>query len=200
MHPDNTNYFKVSWDGQNYPNSSNSCGNGACQSVYRGCLCDVNILESDVFNSLPTESEINQQLHVGAVDPQLLGGSYSQVSNTGNIEVWHKNGGYDKETIFRTTYRGTQIYLKNMQSIVQIVGATQFEFRNPPSFLNLAFREKYDAIYETDAVLENYVYHENVGPFLAHRLIQRFGISNPSPRYIEDVARGTFLENHSFLL
>ena len=106
------------------------------------------------------------------------------------MKVWHKNGGYDKDTIFSINYRGSQTFLKNMKSTVQIKGANQYQFRNPPSFVNLAYRETRDAIYETDAVLENYLYHDNVAPFLAMRLIQRFGISNPSPRYIEQVATG----------
>lgn len=38
------------------------------------------------------------------------------------------------------------------------------------------------------AVLESYFYHPNVPPFLAIHFIQRLGISNPSPRYVETVA------------
>jgi hypothetical protein len=45
------------------------------------------------------------------------------------------------------------------------------------------------ALQETDAVLDNYVFHPNTAPFLAVRFCQRFGISNPSPRYVETVAR-----------
>jgi len=42
-----------------------------------------------------------------------------------------------------------------------------------------------DAQYETDAMLEHLVYHDNVAPFLTTRIMQRFGISNPSPRYVQ---------------
>ena len=45
-----------------------------------------------------------------------------------------------------------------------------------------------DAQYETEAVLDHYFYHDNTGPFLALRLIQRLVTSNPSPRYIYNVA------------
>ncbi len=191
VHPDNTNYFKGLWDSADYPKPSNSCGNGACQIVYQGCLCDVRIEESNVFSSLPSESNILQNLHIGSVNPNLLE-SYTQVSNTGTVKVWHKNGDYDKNTIFCVTYRGKQVYLRNVRSTVKINNTNEYKFRNPPSFLNLGFREKRDAIYETDAVLENYFHHDNVAPFLATRLIQRFGISNPSPRFIESVATGKF--------
>lgn len=169
------------WEGSTYPSPSNSCANGACQSVYRGCLCDINIVESVVFTSLPSQTDIIEQLHIGAIDPELLS-SYNQVENTGNIQVWEKSGSFDKETIFVINYRGRQTYLKNMQSTVQIVGASSSSFRNPPSFMSLSYREKRDAIYESDAVLEEYFRNDNVGPFLALRMIQRFGISNP--RYV----------------
>ena len=45
-----------------------------------------------------------------------------------------------------------------------------------------------DARYELDAALEHYFYHQNTAPFLAIRFAQRFGISNPSPRYIDAIA------------
>jgi uncharacterized protein (DUF1800 family) len=109
------------------------------------------------------------------------------------VKVWHKNGGYDKDTVFRVTYRGKDVFLKNARSTVQITDASQYRFRNPPTFLNLGFRETRDAMYETDAVLENYLYHNNVAPFLAIRLIQRLGISNPSPQYVERVATGEYM-------
>jgi len=45
-----------------------------------------------------------------------------------------------------------------------------------------------DAQYETEAVLSYFLNHANTPPFVAYRMIQRFGVSNPSPRYIEAVA------------
>lgn len=42
--------------------------------------------------------------------------------------------------------------------------------------------------HETDAVLDSLFYHPSHPPFMASRLIQRFGISNPSPGFIERVA------------
>lgn len=45
-----------------------------------------------------------------------------------------------------------------------------------------------DAEYETEAVLDHYFYHDNTAPFLALRLIQRLVTSNPTPRYIRNVA------------
>eukprot|EP00957_Ditylum_brightwellii_P021795 1644675-Ditylum_brightwellii.AAC.1 len=42
--------------------------------------------------------------------------------------------------------------------------------------------------YETEATLDTYFYHPTHPPFLAIRMIQRFGVSNPSPGFIERVA------------
>jgi uncharacterized protein (DUF1800 family) len=49
--------------------------------------------------------------------------------------------------------------------------------------------ETRDAYYETEAVLDHVLHHENTAPFLSSLFIQHFGISNPSPRYVETVAR-----------
>ena len=46
-----------------------------------------------------------------------------------------------------------------------------------------------DAQYETAAVLDHYFYQDNVAPFICIRLIQRFGVSNPSPRYVSQCTK-----------
>ena len=185
---DNANYFRMNWDSDDYPRPSNSCADNACSVVGDGCVCNLSIIESQVFPSLPSAENILSQLHLGSVEPSILG-SYTEVFGSGDVEVWHKNGnGYSQDTVFGVTYRGKKTFLKNMRSTIEIQGASEFQFRNPPHHLNVAVREPRDAAYETDAVLESYFYHDNVAPFLALRIIQRFGISNPSPRYMEAVA------------
>lgn len=66
-------------------------------------------------------------------------------------------------------------------------------FRNPPHFMSLipdrdqggiTEMNLRDALYETDAVLDHYFYHPNVAPFMCVRIMQRFGHSNPSPRFV----------------
>ncbi len=185
---ENPNYFRVSWENSSYPKASDYCANSSCQRVNNECFCAIDIIENQVYASPPTKEDVLLKLNVGAVDPQVLG-SYNLISNDGNIEIWHKeNSGYNKDTIFGVTYRGKKTFLKNMRSTIEVTGSSEFKFRNPPHFVNIAVREPRDAIFETDAVLETYFHHENVAPFLALRIIQRFGISNPSPRYIEAVA------------
>lgn len=46
-----------------------------------------------------------------------------------------------------------------------------------------------DAHNEVDALLDHLVYHDNVAPFVAIRAMQRFGMSNPSPRYVKECAQ-----------
>ena len=41
---------------------------------------------------------------------------------------------------------------------------------------------------KTDAVIDHYLRNPSTPPFMAKVLIQHFGISNPSPRFIEAVA------------
>lgn len=67
------------------------------------------------------------------------------------------------------------------------VGNGGHRFRNPVHFIALSDPEVRDAHYETDAALDQYFEHPNTAPFLAIRFAQRFGISNPSPRYINAI-------------
>ena len=108
------------------------------------------------------------------------------------MDIMKITGPWRDHTIFRVKCRDRDTFLKNMISTVKVNGSSGFEFRNPPHYLNLAIRDHRDAIYETEDVLETYFHHPNVAPFLARRLIERFGISNPSPRYVQEVATGTF--------
>ena len=54
-----------------------------------------------------------------------------------------------------------------------------------------------DMYHETDAVLDSLFYHPTHPPFMASRLIQRFGVSNPSPPFIERVATAYSIGSYS---
>ncbi|VEU38256.1 unnamed protein product [Pseudo-nitzschia multistriata] len=93
-----------------------------------------------------------------------------------------------QETVFKVTdFNGQITYRKNLVSIVKL-GNGKLSFRNPVSFWSLSEHTVRDARNELDAALEHYFYHQNVAPFVAYRLAQRFGTSNPSPRYIDVIA------------
>jgi uncharacterized protein (DUF1800 family) len=91
------------------------------------------------------------------------------------------------DTIFGFEKQNKQYFLMNTKSTVHIVGS-DYSFRNPVSFTNLADSAVRDMHYETDSILESLFYHPSHPPFMASRLIQRFGVSNPSPGFIERVA------------
>jgi uncharacterized protein (DUF1501 family) len=194
VHPDNRNFFPVKWDSDGtYPKSSNQCGSEACEIVSHGCLCEVEVQDSAVFSSKPTTNQVTSTLKIGSSSTYSLD-DYNTAVSSGPVKVHHKVGGnpYDKDTIFEVSYFGKITLFKNILSTVVVKrnngSNTNFKFRNPPQFLNLALHDRRDAEYETDAVLDHYFHHENVAPFLAKRMLQRFGVSNPSPRYVKIVA------------
>ncbi len=185
--PENMNYFKVDWYGE-YPSTANSCD--GCLSMGSECLCNVDVNESRVFTSMPSKQDVISTLKIGHAPPDSYpDGTFTFDSTVNGVSLYFMTGKnmYSKNSIFGVEYRGKMWYFKNLQSTVQVSG-TQYQFRNPPSFLNIAKPDTRDAIYESDAVLDHYFYHSNTAPFLATRLIKRFGISNPSYRYIKVVA------------
>ncbi len=191
----NTNYFSIKWEMGSFPSPINNCGNGVCAKIGGACHCDVTVVENRVFNATPTTAaQVMKNLFIGSLHPDLYSFGYTAVSDSAEVNVYHRNGGspFDTSTIFGVFVKGKQLYFKNIQSMVVIKdlsGKRRFRFRNPPHFLSFVVPDIRDAAYETDAVLDHYFYHDNVAPFLATRIIQRFGISNPSPRYVQEVAR-----------
>lgn len=187
VNADNINHFRVDWI-DDYPKQlGGNCGHSECIAHGSECLCNINISEIAVFLTLPSLSEVLDKLRVGGFDASISD-EYTFLDSNSDVEVFEKNGGgYDKESLFKIDYLGETIFLKNSKSIVDI-GNGRFQFRNPVQFLNPALREARDAHYETDAVLKHYVQHPNTAPFLAQRMIKRFGTSNPSPSYVKDVA------------
>ena len=115
------------------------------------------------------------------------------------------------DTIFSFERKSKLFFVKNSKSTVHISGSG-FSFRNPVLFNSLSDPESRDSkfaqwnmnlntypadfifyfsvsvYHETSEVIDSLFYHPSHPPFLAMRLIQRFGISNPSPKFIERVA------------
>jgi len=192
-------FFPVYWD-EGFPSVSNECGTGICEMIDGSCLCNIEVIDSSVFDSMPKNiDEILFRLHVGSFSPKTLESSTSRFPVLNRLKesitahFCKQSASYDENTIFEVKRDGEDIkYLKNVQSVVKIVDmngeTTDFSFRNPPHFMNMIEPEIRDAQYETDAVLNDYFYHPNTAPFLAKYFIQRFGHSNPSPRYIQVVA------------
>lgn len=185
---DTKTFFRVEWIG----NSSNPfsdydamcSGLGCTRDAYDNlCLCDVSVTEEPVFTGKPDRDEVISQLHMGAFSLGL-----PPFEEDAEVKVYSSDGEYSKETVFKVVDdNGITQLRKNVKSVVSI-GNGNLMFRNPVHFISLADPEVRDAHYETDAALDHYFYHQNTAPFLAIRFAQRFGISNPTPRYVKAIA------------
>ena len=166
-------FFRVHWDGD-YQSLLNDCeAQSACYVSSDGmCICGVTV-EEDVLQN-PSGDDILTHLFIGAF-PEETEGVFETIDAYGILQR-----------------------RKNTRSTVRIDG-TNLSFRNPPHFVSLSDEEPRDAHYETDATLDQYFFHPNVAPFLAVRFAQRFGVSNPSPGFIERIASafrsGSFSSN-----
>ena len=182
------------------------------------CVCDTDTRETQVFASSSGETwttasgltvssidDLMNVLYTGAVDPATFdAGTYTNLGNCGmvGVTVHTFNGGsclnLSPESIFAFEWKSKLYHLKNVVSMVHIDDATgnDFSFRNPVQFHSLANPSARDSAHETEAVIDSLFYHPTHPPFLAIRVIQRFGISNPSPGFVHRVATaystGTF--------
>jgi cullin-associated NEDD8-dissociated protein 1 len=189
---DSLTYFRVHWHNDIFPKQSDNCGN-SCDTVQGRCRCVFKITDEIKFQRPPLRADILSQLSVGAPTSEMIDYD-SMILSDDDVHIYFKvaKNTFDTETMFQVTDDfGRVIFLKNMESIVHIVSddsmSEEFKFRNPPKFFNV-IPELRDAHFETEAVLDHYIYHQNTAPFVALRLVQRFGISNPSPRFIATVA------------
>ena len=192
---DNKTFFRVAFQSgkEEVTDLINRCDDiPDCNVAEDGyCMCNVIVDNQQVFFSEPTKDEILSELVVGSFHPNILDGNYSITQLPNSVKVHSTQGqleSYSPETIFELTDEfGVEHLRKNVRSVVRIVG-TNISFRNPVHFISLSEPTLRDAQYETDAAIDHYLYHKNTAPFLATRLAQRFGISNPSPRYVQVIA------------
>jgi uncharacterized protein (DUF1501 family) len=160
------------------------------------------VSEEQVFSESdsPSAGEILASLSIGSFDPSITGLQYTLANINGVI--WHmQDGKIGSSTIFEVVdSAGVKRFRKNMKSTVRVLGLPKdLSFRNPVHIVSLSDAEVRDAHFETDAALDHYFYHPNTAPFLAIRFAQRFGISNPSPRYIESMATAFTKGSYSYV-
>ena len=158
-----------------------------CQKTQDGyCLCNVSTTEETAFDDIPTRIEILSGLRYGAFHPSVYGLPYDMFRTNDNVTVYRIHE--TNETVFEVVDDyGVLQRRKNLRSTVNLVGTT-LSFPNPVHFISLAEPTERDALYETDAAIDQLFYHKNTAPFIARHLAQRFGHSNPTPRYIETIA------------
>ena len=196
VNDDTRNYFGVSWTNSLYPQQTvDSCG--LCETIEEvNCLCETSVEETLVFTTDPDSVEaVLSALHIGAPDPSSFDDGIFSTSSVNGFIVHKMGDSYAINTIFEVVdSAGRRHFLKNAESTVYLESRNRtragFSFRNPVHFMSLIPSETNtrDATYETEAILEHYFYHDNTAPFLCIRFIQRFGISNGSPRYVKSCA------------
>ena len=189
------NYFKVYWEYNQYPSVDNFCGGGQCEVFENTCICNITVTNEPVFVEAPTNAaEVLQKLRIGHPDPTMFDvNMYSEYTSsaTSDFKMYTTTQACcGTDTFFEVEDRNKQKkFLRNLKSTVTIAGTT-FSFRNPLHFNSILSTEFsiVDAYHETDAALNHLLFHPNTPPFVAYRFIQRFGISNPTPRYTLAVA------------
>jgi len=193
--PDNDNFFKVKWDGEDedFPNIDNSCADNVCSALSGDeCLCDIVVDYEINFEVNPTYDDVLSELKIGSIPSEWMSEyTMTRQLDGGKVQMWNNDGSTDLRinTIFRVVVGGKTKYFMNSKSTVRIDNGTQtYTFRNPPSLMSIIEQKSIDAYYETEALMDMYVNHDNTPPFIASRIIKRFVTSNPSPGYIERVA------------
>ena len=202
VRPDTKTFFRVDWsDASIVSNIIGNCPSvSGCSATIDGmCMCKVSVSETQVFvdGDNPSRDQVLNSLRVGAFDPSARSTSYI-ATNMGEVTWYSATGGLTSDSVFAVIDdTGMKQLRKNVKLTVSIVGAN-LSFRNPVHFISLADPEPRDAQYETDAALDHYFYHSNTAPFVATRLAQRFGISNPSPGYMERIVAAFRGGSYSF--
>ena len=145
----------------------------------------------------PNKTAVLANLTIGSAPPDDFDdGEYTQCATavclavSSEVAIFTRHGtAFDEHTIFRISVNDSARvqHFANVRSTVQLRGAPQFEFRNPPMFMVVHDLAERDAQYETEALIDHLYHHKNVAPFIATRLIQRLTTSNPSPRYVRAV-------------
>jgi len=200
LQPGSRSNFRVRWSDGAFPTAATNCSSASgCRVEGETCICATQAASSAVFtnpNHPPDKSAVLANLHIGSFPPDAFANEYSQCVTAaclavGNdVAIFTRHGGsFDESTIFRVSVNESArvVHYRNANATVTIVGSP-FTFRNPPMFMSVHDASERDAQYETDALIDHLVYHKNTPSFMATRLIQRFTVSNPSPRYVLSVA------------
>lgn len=185
-------YFKVQWENNEFPQVSDCAASGCRSSEDGKCICPVTVVTEAPFVSPPaSRQDILDLLHIGHADPALYDNGTFQSRSSNGYKYYSTDGSCcNSDTVFEVidARTGQNFFLKNAVSMVAVTGTQRF--RNAPHFNKIVVAEysKTDVHHEVEALLDHLFYHENTAPFVAYKFIQRFGISNPSPRYVEAVA------------
>ena len=192
--PDTLNFFDTPWDAS-YPTMSDCVANAFCyvhSDEY--CICDTDTTESIEYTTaaeVESADALMSTLHLGSADPTSFDDYINLGCSIEGVTVYSKSGddctSLTADTVFAFEWKSKPAFLKNAQSKV-LIPDSSFSFRNPVQFISLSDPEVRDAYHETEEVLNSLFYDSSHPPFMAVRISQRFGLSNPSPAFIERVS------------
>jgi hypothetical protein len=186
---DSRNKFSVRWTDGRSPDVAANCGDSPdCTplSTSHGdsCVCDTAVSDAPVFTdaaSIPPREEVLARLKIGAPAPGVFDAGTYELCRTAacdavaDVQVWTRDAGQlDARAIFGVVSKTRDVFLFNRESLVTFSG---FSFRNPPQFNKLGPNTRgTDAAHETDAIIDAMFYHDNMAPFIAKTLTQRFTV------------------------
>ena len=185
-------FFRVDWlSDDTSPFVGDITGNCASVGCTNGddntCMCPITIEETLAFENDTDISSIDMVLSTATIGSFLHTQDFEPINGVSGLSK-HPPDGLTAKTVFKIIdNNGRTHYRKNIKSEVRL-GKGAAKFRNPVSFYTLSEPTIRDAAYEIDAALEHTFFHQNTASFLARRLAQRFGESNPSPRYVKAIS------------
>jgi len=194
---DTKSFFVVNWnDRSGLSELLGNCGTpeSICTKTEdESCLCPVEVVSKPAFeaSSLPTSSTEVLDLPYAAIGVPAL-----EFKN-GSVTV-HTSGTVDIDAVFQVTdHTGKTCYRKNLLSTV-FIRTTALSFLNPIHTISVAEPNVRDVLAETEEAINQLFHNTNTAPFIAIRMAQRFGVSNPSPRYVNEIATAFRMGRYSF--
>jgi len=187
-------FFRVDWLSAD-PDSllegliSDCAGSGCTNGDGDTCICPTSVVETPVFFNREQLLSAENILSVATIGSfQHVEENFQPVNGVIGVSIYPHDV-LTKDTVFKVVDNNGQVHFrKNVKSDVRL-GSSQAKFRNPVTFFSLSEPSTRDAVYEIDAALRQIFFHKNMAPFIAVRLAQRFGISNPSPRYVKSITK-----------
>jgi hypothetical protein len=186
-------FFRVDWL-SNITDSlissvvSDCAGFGCTDGDGDTCICPTSIHEAPAFVNDEDLLSVDNVLSIATIGSFHHSEELFQPIKGVNGLSKYPHGVLTSETVFKVADSNSQIHFrKNTKSEVHL-GTGAAKFRNPVTFYSLSEPTTRDAAYEIDATLHHAFFHMNMAPFIAVRLAQRFGDSNPSPRYVRSIS------------
>ena len=186
-------YFRVDWISDDADSIAHQlvgdCLRFGCTNGDRTtCICPTSVNETPAFVHEEDFLSLENVLSIATIGSFLhTQENFQPVDGMEGLSKY-PHGDLTAETIFKIVDSNGQAHFRqNKQNEVHL-GTGTAKFRNPVTFYTLSEPTIRDATYETDATLGHAFYHRNMAPFLALKLAQRFGESNPSPSYIKSIS------------